>query len=52
MTKKESPIPEGLPINSRAPEITTFDVNGNELSLKKLLKDYRGVLIDFFRGNW
>lgn len=52
MAEEEPILPEGLPINSRAPEITTFDVTGNEISLKILLKDYRGVLLDFFRGNW
>jgi len=52
MNDEEPPRPSGLPAGSKAPLFDTKDIYGNELSLKKLLDVYNGVLIDFFRGNW
>lgn len=52
MNDEEPPRPNGLPTGSTAPLIDTKDINGNSLNLKKLLGEYNGVLIDFFRGNW
>jgi peroxiredoxin len=43
--------PEGLFINSRAPDFTAKDQNGNEIRLKDLLKKGKVVLI-FYRGYW
>ena len=43
--------PEGLFINSKAPEFRLKDQNGKEISLKELRK--KGpVVIVFYRGNW
>jgi hypothetical protein len=52
MNDEEPPRPSGLTAGSIAPLFNTKDIYGNELSLKKLLEVYSGVLIDFFRGNW
>ena len=52
MTEKEPPRPLGLPVGTKAPEFNTVDIYENTISLTKLLENYDGVLIDFFRGNW
>jgi len=52
MTNEEPPRPSGLPVGTKAPLFDTVDLSGNEMNLTKLLEIYRGVLIDFFRGNW
>ena len=49
---QEPPIPSGLSVGSKAPMIDTQDIYGNLINLNKLLEEYNGVLIDFFRGNW
>lgn len=43
--------PEGLFINSKAPDIRATDQYGTEIRLKDILKDSLVVLI-FYRGNW
>src|SRR6185436_15461004 len=43
--------PEGLFINSKAPDFKATDQNGNEIRLKDVLKDSIVVLI-FYRGEW
>ena len=43
--------PEGLFINSKAPDFKTSDQYGNEIRLKDVLKDSVVVLI-FYRGQW
>ena len=43
--------PEGLFINSKAPEFKVKDQSGVELSLKELRKKGPVVLV-FYRGNW
>ena len=43
--------PEGLFINSKAPDFKTTDQFGNEIRLKDILKDSLIVLI-FYRGQW
>src|SRR4026207_2054522 len=43
--------PEGLFINSRAPDFKATDQYGNEIRLKDVLKDSLVVLI-FYRGQW
>jgi len=43
--------PEGLFINSKAPDFKATDQNGNEVRLKDLLKKGKVVLL-FYRGNW
>jgi peroxiredoxin len=43
--------PEGLFINSKAPEFRAKDQSGVELSLKELRKKGPVVLV-FYRGNW
>ena len=43
--------PEGLFINSKAPDFKTTDQYGNEIRLKNVLKDSLVVLI-FYRGQW
>lgn len=43
--------PEGLFINSKAPDFKAKDQNGKEVRLKDLLKNGKVVLI-FYRGQW
>src|SRR5687767_1908868 len=43
--------PEGLFINSKAPDFKATDQYGNEIRLKDILKDSVVVLI-FYRGQW
>jgi peroxiredoxin len=43
--------PEGLFINSKAPDFKATDQYGNEIRLKDMLKDSIVVLI-FYRGQW
>src|SRR6187431_702500 len=43
--------PEGLFINSKAPDFKATDQHGNEIRLKDVLKDSVVVLI-FYRGQW
>ena len=43
--------PEGLFINSKAPDFKAKDQNGNEIRLKDLLKKGKVVLV-FYRGQW
>ncbi len=43
--------PEGLFLNSKAPDFKLKDQNGKEVSLKELRKKGQTVLI-FYRGNW
>ena len=43
--------PEGLFINSKAPDFKGTDQNGNSVRLKDLVKKGNVVLI-FYRGNW
>ena len=43
--------PEGLFINSKAPDFKGTDQYGNEIRLKDVLKDSLVVLI-FYRGQW
>jgi len=52
MNDEEPPRPNGLLKNSIAPLFDTKDIYGKEMNLENLLKEYKGVLIDFFRGNW
>lgn len=52
MNDEEPPRPEGIDINLKAPHIDTVNIYDNPINLADLLKDYNGVLIDFFRGNW
>jgi peroxiredoxin len=43
--------PEGLFINSKAPEFSIKDQNGKQVSLKEIRKKGPVVLV-FYRGNW
>ncbi len=43
---------KGLSVGTKAPVIETQDVFGNDINLTNLLKNHRGVLIDFFRAAW
>lgn len=43
--------PEGLFINSNAPNFTAKDQNGNTVRLRDVLKKGKVVLV-FYRGNW
>jgi hypothetical protein len=42
----------GLSVGEIAPKISTKDINGNEINSEELLRENRGLLIDFFRGAW
>jgi hypothetical protein len=52
MNAEEPPRPKGIDINKNAPSINTVDIYDNPINLSKILDEYNGVLIDFFRGNW
>ena len=52
MADEEPPRPKGLSVGSDAPVFDIDDIYGNKINLSQLLKIYKGVLIDFFRGNW
>lgn len=43
--------PEGLFLNSKAPDFRAKDQNGNDVRLKDLLKKGKVVLV-FYRGEW
>ena len=43
--------PEGLFINSKAPDFKAKDQHGKEIRLKDLVKQGKVVLV-FYRGNW
>jgi len=43
---------KGLKTGSKAPTIDTVDINGEKINLNEILKEKRGLLIDFFRGAW
>jgi hypothetical protein len=50
--KEPSNSDERLPLDTNAPMIDTVDVFNNEINLTKILKENRGVIIDFHRGAW
>jgi len=50
MTVSNSEI--GLKTGIKAPTIDTVDINGEKINLNEILKENRGLLIDFFRGAW
>jgi len=52
MNAEEPPRPKGINTNIEAPQIDTVDIYDNPVNLSKLLNEFNGVLIDFFRGNW
>lgn len=52
MTDQEPLRPNGLSVGNFAPSFSTKDITGKIIDLEELLKEYNGVLIDFFRGNW
>jgi hypothetical protein len=52
MADEEPPRPSGLSVGSKAPLFDIEEINGNKINLIHLLNSYKGVLIDFFRGNW
>ncbi|MCK4286211.1 MAG: hypothetical protein KAX18_08405 [Candidatus Lokiarchaeota archaeon] len=52
MNAEEPPRPKGIETNMEAPQIDTVDIYDNQVNLSKLLNEFNGVLIDFFRGNW
>jgi peroxiredoxin len=43
--------PEGLFINSKAPDFKATDQNGNSIRLKEMVKK-GNVILFFYRGNW
>lgn len=51
LTGKAQEAPEGLFINSKAPDFKATDQNGNTVRLKDLLKKGKVVLV-FYRGEW
>ena len=53
MTETHTSTPnKGLSIGSKAPRIDTRDIYDNEINLDNLLEKYRGIMIEFWRGNW
>ena len=52
MVDEEPTRPKGLSVGSDAPIFDIDDIDGNNIDLIQLLKVHKGVLIDFFRGNW
>src|SRR6187549_770415 len=51
LTASAQEKPEGLFINSKAPDFKLKDQRGAEVSLKELRKKGQTVVI-FYRGNW
>ena len=43
---------KGLKTGSKAPMIDSVDIHGEKINLTGILQEYRGLLIDFFRGAW
>jgi hypothetical protein len=43
---------KGLQMGTKAPMIDTEDIDGDKINLTSLIKNYAGVLLDFFRGSW
>ncbi|MHA2281927.1 MAG: hypothetical protein ACXAC5_13885 [Promethearchaeota archaeon] len=43
---------ERLPIDTDVPVIKTIDVFENQVNLTEILKENRGVIIDFHRAAW
>jgi len=52
MNDEEPPRPSGIEINIKAPKIESVDIYDNIINSSEILRDYDGLLIDFFRGNW
>ena len=53
MSEEHISNPEfGLPKGTLAPVINTKDVFENIINLTELLRDNRGIIVDFFRGAW
>ncbi|MHA1914963.1 MAG: hypothetical protein ACW986_18580 [Promethearchaeota archaeon] len=52
MNNNEPPRPNGIDIKTKAPQIETKDIYESPFNLIDTLKNYNGILIDFFRGNW
>ncbi len=50
--KEPSNSDERLPLDTNAPMIDTVDVFNNEINLTEILKENRGVIIDFHRAAW
>lgn len=48
---QKTKTPEGLFIDSRAPDFRSKDQNGKEIHLKDLLKEGKVILL-FYRGQW
>ncbi|HME54478.1 MAG TPA: hypothetical protein VKM55_19860 [Candidatus Lokiarchaeia archaeon] len=44
--------PWGIPVGSEAPNIIGKDIESRKFDLKKVLKEYNGVLVFIFRGTW
>ncbi|MHA2035973.1 MAG: hypothetical protein ACW972_01360 [Promethearchaeota archaeon] len=43
---------ERLPLDTTVPMIDTVDVFKNSINLTEILKENRGVIIDFHRAAW
>ena len=43
---------KGLLRGTKAPMIDIVDIYGNIINLTSILSNYRGLLINFFRGAW
>jgi hypothetical protein len=49
---KNSNKKRGLTIGIKTPHFSTIDIDHNKVTLEGLLKENKGILIDFFRGSW
>lgn len=52
LNNEETQRPRGLRLHVKAPMINTIDIYGSTINLTNLLKEYNGVIVDFFRGTW
>lgn len=43
---------KGLKTGTKAPMIDTVDIYGEKINLTDILQEFRGLVIDFFRGAW
>jgi len=53
MTEEHVSNPKfGLPLGIKAPLINSNDIFEQNINLEDILRDHRGMILDFFRGAW
>jgi len=52
MEKTKPKDKKGLPLGIKAPSINIKDIFDEDVEITNILKEYDGVLVEFFRGPW